>query len=184
MKRIGLKALLSLLSFSRLPVTGWMISRMPFSEGFSPSLWIGLAWLVISDGLDGFLARRWKVEGALGRAVDHVTDKAVILLLAWGLADHRDLPRWVVWLLGVRESVSTLVGLTLWKLRRFMPTSRFWGRITGIIGVLGLLAYVGQWPFREAILWLYLASALVASLLYAWTYGVHAIRKEQAPVTV
>src|SRR5881392_1411969 len=34
---------------------------------------------LITDFLDGFLARRWKVEGAFGRIVDPFVDKILVL---------------------------------------------------------------------------------------------------------
>jgi CDP-diacylglycerol--glycerol-3-phosphate 3-phosphatidyltransferase len=45
-------------------------------------LWIAfLVYLIalITDFLDGFLARRWKVEGAFGRIVDPFVDKILVL---------------------------------------------------------------------------------------------------------
>jgi CDP-diacylglycerol--glycerol-3-phosphate 3-phosphatidyltransferase len=34
---------------------------------------------LITDFLDGYLARRWKVEGAFGRVVDPFVDKVLVL---------------------------------------------------------------------------------------------------------
>ncbi|MGA2581633.1 MAG: CDP-alcohol phosphatidyltransferase family protein [Tepidisphaeraceae bacterium] len=47
-------------------------------------LWLNIAFFVylialITDFLDGFLARRWKVEGAFGRVVDPFVDKVLVL---------------------------------------------------------------------------------------------------------
>ncbi len=185
MRRAVLQGFVTLMSLSRLPVAVWMVLReLPSSTGLSPFMGLGLGWLLISDGLDGFLARRWKVEGVVGRVVDHVTDKVIILTFVWGLSEYRDLPRWVLGVLAAREGLSSLAGLMLWKVRRVMPGSRFWGRITGVAGVLGLLAYVDLWPFRQALLWLYLACALTASLLYGWVYGTVLLRKERSPLAV
>ena len=185
MKHAVQRGIVTLLSLSRLPVVAWMVFReLPASAGFSLSMGLGLGWLVLSDGLDGLLARRWQVEGVLGRVVDHVTDKVIILAFAWGLSEYRDLPRWVLGLLALREGLSSLVGLALWKVRRVMPGSRFWGRITGVVGVLGLLAYLDLWPLRQVLLWLYLGCALVASLLYGWVYGAALFRRERSPLAV
>jgi CDP-diacylglycerol--glycerol-3-phosphate 3-phosphatidyltransferase len=48
------------------------------------TLWLNIALAiyivaVITDFLDGYLARRWKVEGAFGRVVDPFVDKVLIL---------------------------------------------------------------------------------------------------------
>jgi len=34
---------------------------------------------LVTDFLDGYLARRWKVEGAFGRVVDPFVDKVLVL---------------------------------------------------------------------------------------------------------
>jgi CDP-diacylglycerol--glycerol-3-phosphate 3-phosphatidyltransferase len=47
-------------------------------------VWLNIAFFVyllalITDFFDGFLARRWKVEGAFGRVVDPFVDKVLVL---------------------------------------------------------------------------------------------------------
>jgi CDP-diacylglycerol--glycerol-3-phosphate 3-phosphatidyltransferase len=47
-------------------------------------LWLNIAFLIylvalFTDFLDGYLARRWKVEGAFGRVVDPFVDKVLVL---------------------------------------------------------------------------------------------------------
>jgi len=47
-------------------------------------LWLNIALIVyavalFTDFLDGYLARRWKVEGAFGRVVDPFVDKVLVL---------------------------------------------------------------------------------------------------------
>jgi CDP-diacylglycerol--glycerol-3-phosphate 3-phosphatidyltransferase len=46
--------------------------------------WLNIAFIVylialVTDFLDGYLARRWKVEGAFGRVVDPFVDKVLVL---------------------------------------------------------------------------------------------------------
>ncbi len=155
----------TLLSLSRIPIALQMFRKMEDLR----NLWVeaGLLWLLLSDGLDGWLARKLHVRGVWGRVVDHVTDKVVILLLAWGLTLYRDLPSWVAALLTFRETATGGVALWLWRTRKVMPGSRVWGRINGLFGVAGFAAFYYEWTFRFPLLWAYLASALAASLLYA-----------------
>src|SRR3954447_10929715 len=53
-------------------------------EGRGDPWFLNIAFLIylvalITDFLDGFLARRWKVEGAFGRIVDPFVDKIMVL---------------------------------------------------------------------------------------------------------
>ncbi|RDB31740.1 CDP-alcohol phosphatidyltransferase family protein [Candidatus Similichlamydia laticola] len=41
---------------------------------------------ILSDGLDGFLARRWKVCSALGACLDPVADRVLFYALAWSFS--------------------------------------------------------------------------------------------------
>jgi CDP-diacylglycerol--glycerol-3-phosphate 3-phosphatidyltransferase len=48
------------------------------------ALWLNIAFIIYlialaTDFLDGYLARRWKVEGAFGRVVDPFVDKVLVL---------------------------------------------------------------------------------------------------------
>jgi CDP-diacylglycerol--glycerol-3-phosphate 3-phosphatidyltransferase len=53
-------------------------------EGRGDPYWLNVAFIIylialISDFLDGYLARKWKVEGPFGRVVDPFVDKVLVL---------------------------------------------------------------------------------------------------------
>src|ERR1700686_2868248 len=62
-----------------------MLSYYQFAMGRPGDvLWLNVAFFVylialITDFLDGYLARKWKVEGAFGRIVDPFVDKVLVL---------------------------------------------------------------------------------------------------------
>jgi CDP-diacylglycerol--glycerol-3-phosphate 3-phosphatidyltransferase len=72
----GLRLLLAMVFFC-------MLAYYQYEGRGDPSfLWVAfIVYLValITDFLDGFLARRWKVEGAFGRIVDPFVDKILVL---------------------------------------------------------------------------------------------------------
>jgi len=58
--------------------------QQPLSASSGQALWLNLAFAIymialITDFLDGYLARKWKVEGAFGRVVDPFVDKVLVL---------------------------------------------------------------------------------------------------------
>ncbi len=72
----------NLLSLSRVflaPVIGWMILNS------HPYTWTLFFWISWTDALDGWLARRLKVESRLGAYLDPLGDKVWVLVatLAW-----------------------------------------------------------------------------------------------------
>ena len=53
-------------------------------EGRGDPIWLNVAFVIygialFTDFLDGYLARKWKVEGAFGRVVDPFVDKVLVL---------------------------------------------------------------------------------------------------------
>ncbi|MBL8242827.1 MAG: CDP-alcohol phosphatidyltransferase family protein [Rhodanobacteraceae bacterium] len=80
-----------------------------------------IAWLVVddhaqlamvcfiiagaSDGLDGWLAKRFGWQSQLGGWLDPLADKALVLAVCVALALHGDLPWWLLALIAVRDVV-------------------------------------------------------------------------------
>lgn len=80
-----------------------------------------IAWLVVddhaqlamvcfiiagaSDGLDGWLAKRFGWQSQLGGWLDPLADKALVLSVCVALAMHGDLPWWLLGLIAVRDTV-------------------------------------------------------------------------------
>ena len=65
----------------------------------------------ISDGIDGFLARRWKQESAFGAWLDAIADK-LLMASAYGLSGYLGfLPAWIVLLVIGRDVL--IVGAVL-----------------------------------------------------------------------
>src|SRR6187431_1039618 len=74
------------LTASRLLLAAVFFAILSFyqHEGRGDPTMLNIAFLVylvalITDFLDGYLARRWKVEGAFGRVVDPFVDKVLVL---------------------------------------------------------------------------------------------------------
>lgn len=82
----GLPNAITLARLLLVPVFGWSI--VAGRAALAPALLVALA---LSDWLDGFLARRYRVESPLGALLDPIADKLAQLtglaLLAW--APHR-----------------------------------------------------------------------------------------------
>ncbi len=64
-----------------LTVVFFFILNTNDASNFQRQMWIGFAVFVVAtltDMLDGYLARKWKVESAFGRVVDPFVDKILI----------------------------------------------------------------------------------------------------------
>src|ERR1700722_20785975 len=82
------------------------------------AVWLNTAFMVylvalVTDFLDGYLARRWKVEGAFGRVVDPFVDKVLVLGSFIFFAGKNFTVPWIS-AEGVRQSVVTITGVVPW----------------------------------------------------------------------
>lgn len=90
-----------------VPVVALLLSNQLYAAAFWLFLVVG-----ISDGLDGYIARRFDVTSAAGALLDPVADKMVIMTCAFVLAWNGWLPLWVAIPLIARDILMLVVGVT------------------------------------------------------------------------
>lgn len=116
-----------------VPVTLWLILQHRLDWAFFLFAAAGL-----SDGLDGWLARRWRSRSALGALLDPVADKALLVTTYLALTVTGLLPLWLTALVVARDLL--------------------------IMGGVLLLGWLGR-PPRIAPLWISKANTLAQILL-------------------
>lgn len=129
-----------------------------FAEGGN-TLELALMWCytIVSDLLDGYLARTWKVASLLGRVLDAGADKTVTLVIGYCLWQFRGLPDWAFGFLVVYGGPVTLMGL--WKIwsKRPVPPPRRLGRASVFVWALVGMVYIleaswADWTAAAALL--------------------------------
>lgn len=142
----------------------------------------------ISDGVDGYLARRFQMNSALGAYLDPIADKLLLMSSYLFLAIPSypalvKIPVWLSMLVISRDVLLLLVALLLIlssTRKRFPPS---WlgkvATVTQIVTVLIVLcANVWRWP-REAVL-IAFGAAATATVLSGFDYVVHVVRTPPA----
>ena len=81
-------------------------------------VWLNIALIIylvalVTDFLDGYLARRWKVEGAFGRVVDPFVDKVLVLGSFIFFAGKNFTIPWNN-PQGIPQNVTTITGVVPW----------------------------------------------------------------------
>lgn len=83
-----------------VPVTVWLIISDAWGWAFACFLVAGA-----SDGVDGFLARRWKLQTRLGAYLDPLADKALMGSVYVTLGFLKVLPAWLVIAVVTRDAL-------------------------------------------------------------------------------
>lgn len=135
----------NILTFLRMALIPVFISLVYYGYG----KWALTVFILagITDGIDGFLARKFKQESDLGTIIDPIADKLlmtaafIILTLPNVLTPtrHLPIPFWVtasvigrdVLILTVAAGINIITGF-----RGFKPT--FWGKASTLIQVIGI----------------------------------------------
>lgn len=142
----------------------------------------------ISDGVDGYLARRFQMNSALGAYLDPIADKLLLMSSYLFLAIPTypavvKVPVWLATLVISRDFLLLLVALLLIlssTKKRFPPS---WlgkvATVTQIVTILFVLcANVWSWP-REAVL-IAFGAAATGTVLSGFDYVLHVVRSPQA----
>lgn len=120
-----------------------------------------------TDALDGWVARRWGQVTDLGKWLDPVVDKGLVLGVLIALVEQQRIPAWGVVLILIRE-----LGITAWRAGRPQVPGADWGgklkTLVQMAAVILLLAPLPQPWFRvgHGCFWL----AVVLTWLSAWGY--------------
>jgi CDP-diacylglycerol--glycerol-3-phosphate 3-phosphatidyltransferase len=98
--------------------------------------------IVISDYIDGYLARIWNAVSESGKIIDPVADKICTSAAAGSLVFYRGFPYWLLIILIARDLLIMGLGLILIRRKRKIPVSNLTGKITMGIMAACLIIYL------------------------------------------
>ena len=162
----------NLLSLARLaiaPYLFWALWRGHFGAALVAILIAG-----ITDGLDGYLARRLKVSSRAGEILDPIADKVLLSCAFVALWLNGSVETWLAAIILGRDVVilaAAGVSLMLAKAPRRFPPS-IWGKLSTIVQmflVVTLAARIPE-PVLGVVKWTTAALTVVSFLHYGWRY--------------
>lgn len=143
---------------------------------------IVFAVAVITDRLDGALARSYGMVTEFGTLADPLADKALIGAALIGLSMLGDLPWWVTVVILVRELGVTLLRLVVLR-HGVIPASRG-GKLKTLVQAVAIGLFVlpltGAWLTGA---WVIMLAAVVLTVLTGVDYFVSAVRDSRGRPT-
>jgi CDP-diacylglycerol---glycerol-3-phosphate 3-phosphatidyltransferase len=166
-----------------VPLFGWLLLRSG-GDDWASRWWAAIvfAGAIMTDHIDGELARRRNVVTDFGKVMDPIADKALTGMAFVGLSVIGELWWWVTILVLAREWGITL--LRFWVIKYgVIPASRGGKIKTALQGfaLVGLIAplhmFTGPWETLGNVLWWVSAALLAAAVVITLVTGLDYVRE-------
>ena len=142
---------------------------MIISQRFLPAFLIFIL-AGVSDGVDGFIAKRFNLRSELGAYLDPLADKALLISIYVSLAIYAGLPAWIAITVVSRDVMILMAVLISWLLEKPVEIRPVWisklntvAQITLAGVALGVRAYWLEESLLQTVLELAVAATTVAS---------------------
>jgi cardiolipin synthase len=139
-KRLTIPNVISAIRIVTIPVIIWLI--ICFTEKYYSTLIIIFFFSILLDFLDGYLARKLGQESELGKILDPLADKLMIVGVTVALVIKTDFPIWLAVILIGRDLIILTASTLLFKRKHRVTASILIGKITfALLGAL-LMIYI------------------------------------------
>ncbi len=120
-----------------VPVTVWLIISGEFLLAFAAFVAAG-----ISDGVDGYIARRFDQRSELGAYLDPLADKALLVSIYVSLGFLKFLPAWLVLLVVTRDVLIVGAVILAWVVGKPMVVAPSMASKVNTVGQIVLAGLV------------------------------------------
>ena len=174
---------LTTLRILMVPFFGWAM----LADGGDSITWRVVAWVVfvlamITDKVDGDIARSRNLVTDFGKIADPIADKALTGMAFVGLSIIGELWWWVTILVLVREWGITL--LRVWVIRYGVMAAGSGGKLKTVLQTVALAAFIlplklleGGWDTVGDVLWWVAAAVMAAAVALTLVTGVDYVIK-------
>ncbi len=167
-KVLTLPNVLSLLRLLMIPLI--VVLMIHVNDDLFPYLIAIYSIAVFLDFLDGFIARKFSQESELGRIIDPLADKFLVLAILVTLALKFDFPMWLAAFIILRDILILWASVMLYRGKRIVKPSLVVGKFT--FALLSMLIFVFIFDLHEKIDLLaikpFLITLTFSFLLWSW----------------
>lgn len=161
-KIINIPNLLTLLRIALLPVVVWR-----FRAGDRVGALLAYLLAMLTDAVDGILARKLGQVTALGKLLDPLADKLSLLTLLGLFVADGGIPLWVLFVELLREA-ALIIGAAVALHKGIVVSALPIGKVTTVCFVLSMVArFVRLFAVADILLYASVALAMLALLWYS-----------------
>lgn len=135
----------------------------------------------ITDGLDGWIAKRFKCVTRLGSILDPLADKILIVSTYVMLVLAGDLPFWLILLIGFRDLgiiagvlvLNTLNGHVQMQPSLLSKVNTFLQISLVILVMVERIGFIALEPVAEILLWFVAVTTVASAIHYVYFWFIH-----------
>lgn len=164
----------NMITFLRLcmaPVVAYLF-LLPDTAGLTSGLFLLLA-AGFTDVIDGYVARKRKEITELGKVIDPLADKAVIISCLVALSMKYSLSWWLSGFYIIKEFLQVTVGAVFFAGYKQVISANLWGKSATVGFYMGIILFL--LPVTQKIRWLWMlffTIAVLLSITAAFSYAV------------
>ena len=159
-----------------VPIVVWAIASNQMEVAFAVFVIAG-----VSDGVDGFLAKRFNMTSELGAMLDPLADKALLVSIYVALGIWGAIPRWIVILVVSRDIMIVSAVIVSWLFGKPIPMKPLMVSKINTVAQVALAAVVlaslafgfGPAPYDVILMGVVTVFSLVSVSLYLVEWGRH-----------
>lgn len=147
-----------------------------FSDGPNAHLWAAGVFLLAgaTDILDGRIARKYNQITVLGRILDPLADKLMVMTVLYCMAKQGMIPMAVSILYGAKECLQIIAATLLLGRLKDMPPSNIWGKTATLLFYVAIAATI-LLKIPPALSYCLFGAAFIAVGGAVITYAVKAV---------
>ena len=119
----------------------------------------------ITDSLDGYIARRFKLVTTLGKFIDSLADKVLVIAALLALVELNRLPSWMVMIIITREFVVTGLRLVAAAQGVVIAASRG-GKTKTFTQIIAIILLILNLPGRMIAMWVAMILTVTSGMQY------------------
>lgn len=156
----------NILSFIRIAFVGVFIYF--FSQNML--MWALLIYVLaaFTDFLDGFIARKYNLITDVGKFLDPLADKLMLIAALLSFYSRGMLPLWVIIVISIKEIIMITAGIFFYS-KKYVVYSKAFGKLATVFFNIALLLTFFRdklFPVNEIFLYIAVALALLAMIQY------------------